>query len=196
MSLFPEHACILAGLSVFQTEEVDSVDISGLVTGQWGKYFGRGRPVSGGWGAENKAPEVRRKETFPRRPASRSREAVPALDPLMDCSALCRFLSSPPRFLSSISLSLSTGEESQPIQPGRVPGPLWEPRCWGGGNRGLTFCSQQHFGGLTPRERHLSLGVKRITSQMNILKLELAFLTCLPAAMIVLKSDIIYDTGS
>lgn len=82
MSLFPEHACILAGPSVFQTEEVDSVDISGLVTGQWGKYFGRGMPVSGGWGAENKAPEVRRKETLPRRPASRSREAVPALDPL------------------------------------------------------------------------------------------------------------------
>lgn len=78
MSLFPEHACILAGPSVFQTEEVDSVDISGLVTGQWGTYFGRGRTVSGG--AEKKAPAVRKKETFPRHPASRQLEAVPALD--------------------------------------------------------------------------------------------------------------------
>lgn len=80
MSLFPEHACILAGLFVFQTEEVDSVDIAGLVTGQWGKYFGRGRTVS--CGAENKAPEVRKKETFPRCPASRELEAIPALEPL------------------------------------------------------------------------------------------------------------------
>jgi hypothetical protein len=38
-----------------QPKEVNNADISGLVTGQWGQYFVRGRAFSGGAEVEIKA---------------------------------------------------------------------------------------------------------------------------------------------
>lgn len=105
------------------TKEVNNVDISGLWQARGGKYFGRGRTVSGG--PKNKAADVGHVSSRSHCAVgssrlslccrTTSRKSQPAHGRVGSTYSFCCFLSFLARRLSSKFLSSLTGKESQPV---------------------------------------------------------------------------------